>query len=1173
MSTPPPPKPPIRPPGLPTPRKPEAVQPVSEARAEAIFNGAVALPESAREEFLAVECRGDEALLARVQVLLAAHSDVSEFLDEPQITPEIEEQLARLKPEEAGERIGPYKLLQQIGEGGFGIVWMAEQDKPVRRRVALKILKMGMDTKEVIARFEQERQALAMMEHPNIAKVFDAGATQYGRPFFVMELVRGVKITEYCDEQQLPTEARLALFILVCQAVQHAHQKGIIHRDLKPSNILVTINDGEPVPKVIDFGVAKATQGRLTDATLFTQFEQMVCTPLYMSPEQAELTSLDIDTRSDIYSLGVLLYELLTGHTPIDTETMRQAGMDEIRRIIREVDPPRPSARVKTFDGAEMTTAAKRRHTDAAKLPGALRGDLDWIVMKCLEKDRKRRYDTANGLALDLQRHLANEIVTARPPTAGYLLSKLIRRNKLAFAAGTAIAASLVIGIAASVWQAVRATKAEREQRTLRTAAESARVGEATQRQAADAARAEETKLRKLAQLEAYAADMKAAQAALQQSSRLQAVTLLNQYWPKPGEPDLRGIEWRYLWQAAKGDEIYTWKHPGRVAGAQFSPDGRQVATACFDGMLRIWNVASGKLVTQFDRGVSDDSVQVSFCYAPDGSTLATASRDGIVLLDCATWRVKRTVELPEAARTAVETMSLVWSPDGQWLAAKPNNRGVRFWNTESWESFTLPGGSMGRICFSPDSKALAVCRSNGVIESWEIATRTKTVTFSAGASANPDDNYESWFLARFSPQGDQMVSASGAGFVALWDVASAKAVWAHQAHRSRIFGLAFSHDGKRFASGGFDQLIHVWDAATQEKVMTLQGHLNEVWSLEFSPDDRYLLTSSKDGTVKLWDAQTKPQPNHWLLEQGEWAVGFTPDGRGLISISSGGTAVRHWDGSQMTRSLPCASPFQKDTTVFSPESQSLYALRPGGEVQVHDAGTLKVKRSFKIADPCTMIYRVSPDEHWLAGRGATARELRLWDGASGESVALITELQSGSNSRDLAVFSPDSRLLALATGTREVKLWDIAKRQFVRTLPPHPWHVYAISFSRDGQHVASSSWEGDVRIFEVATGREVVAPLHGHGSGVHGHCFSPDGATLVSGGDDSSVRFWNVTTGREMLVFPNAYNQAARLPFLSPTGELVVWRDFAQDLRVRVEAIPTLIAIEKARAAESTAR
>ncbi len=454
-----PPPPPPRPSG--SPKMP--TRPKTPGKAEMTFNSALERPTAEREAYVVQACGEDTVLMAEVRELLKAYEAAEGFMKtEGPLSPEVEEQLARLKPEEAGDVIGAYKLREQLGEGGFGTVWVADQAHPVRRRVALKIIKLGMDTKEVIARFEQERQALAMMDHPNIAKVLDAGATQFGRPFFAMELVRGVKITEYCDEHKLSTQERIELFITVCQAVQHAHQKGVIHRDIKPSNILVTVNDGVAVPKVIDFGVAKATQGRLTEQTVYTQFQQMIGTPLYMSPEQAEMTSLDIDTRSDIYSLGVLLYELLTGHTPIEQDTLARVGLDEIRRLIREVDPPRPSIRLKTLDGAEMTTAATRRKTEPAKLAGTLRGDIDWIVMKCLEKDRGRRYDTANGLALDLQRHLKNEVITARPPTAGYLLGKLIRRNKLAFAAGAAIAASLVIGIAASVWQAVRAKSAER---------------------------------------------------------------------------------------------------------------------------------------------------------------------------------------------------------------------------------------------------------------------------------------------------------------------------------------------------------------------------------------------------------------------------------------------------------------------------------------------------------------------------------------------------------------------------------------------------------------------------------------------------------------------------------------------------------------------------------------
>jgi eukaryotic-like serine/threonine-protein kinase len=432
-----------------------------ETPAKALFIRALDLPELERAGFLMEACGTNAELHLEVQRLLVDAARADALFGDTAGETLVSATPATLSTEGEGDRIGPYKLLQQIGEGGFGTVWMAEQDKPVRRRVALKIIKLGMDTKEVVARFEQERQALAMMDHSNIARVYDAGATALGRPFFVMELVRGVKITDFCDDQGLSNEERIGLFIEVCQAVQHAHQKGIIHRDLKPSNILVTVNDGKAVPKVIDFGVAKATQGRLTDGTLFTQFEQMIGTPLYMSPEQAEMTSLDVDTRSDIYSLGVLLYELLTGRTPIDMASMAKAGMGEIRRLIREADPPRPSQRLRTLDGNELTTAAKRRHTEAGKLPGTLRGDVDWIVMKCLEKDRQRRYDTANGLALDLQRHLKNEVITARPPTTTYLLGKLIRRNRAAFAAGAAIVVSLVIGTGVSVWHAVRATQAE----------------------------------------------------------------------------------------------------------------------------------------------------------------------------------------------------------------------------------------------------------------------------------------------------------------------------------------------------------------------------------------------------------------------------------------------------------------------------------------------------------------------------------------------------------------------------------------------------------------------------------------------------------------------------------------------------------------------------------------
>jgi serine/threonine protein kinase len=450
---------------------------------EALFEKALKFRPEERAAFLTGACGADKELRARVEELLRAHANTGEFLP---TNPGPQKTMVLSISEQPGDRIGRYKILQQIGEGGCGVVYMAEQQEPVRRRVALKVIKLGMDTKSVIARFEAERQALALMEHPNIAKVLDAGATETGRPFFVMELVRGIKITDYCDEAKLSTRERLDLFIQVCSAIQHAHQKGIIHRDLKPSNILVTINDGAPVPKVIDFGIAKATTGQqLTDKTLFTAYEQFIGTPAYMSPEQAVMTSLDIDTRSDIYALGVLLYELLTGRTPFDPKELLQSGFDEMRRTIREVEPARPSTRLSTMMEADLTSVAQRRHLDAPRLIHLLRGDLDWIVMKALEKDRSRRFETANALAMDIQRHLSNEPVTARPPSSFYRFQKLVRRNKTAFAAVGAVMAALVLGLGGSLYmyaqqkQALRrAIAAENEQAELRRKAEAGLAAE-----------------------------------------------------------------------------------------------------------------------------------------------------------------------------------------------------------------------------------------------------------------------------------------------------------------------------------------------------------------------------------------------------------------------------------------------------------------------------------------------------------------------------------------------------------------------------------------------------------------------------------------------------------------------------------------------------------------------
>ena len=457
-------------------------------REEAIFDAVLALAAEQRAAYLNQACGEDTQLRRRVELLLRSHDHAGEFLD-PALRAGTNRTLVvnpTAPSEKPGDIIGHYKIREKLGEGGCGVVYVAEQTEPVRRRVALKVIKLGMDTRSVIARFEAERQALAMMDHPNIARVLDAGATETGRPYFVMELVRGIKITDYCDQNHLNTSKRLELFVQVCHAVQHAHQKGIIHRDIKPSNILVTLHDGVPVPKVIDFGIAKATEGRLSDLTVYTELRQFIGTPAYMSPEQAEMSGLDIDTRSDIYSLGVLLYELLTGRTPFDAQELIQSGLDQMRRTIREKEPMRPSTRLSTMLVADLTAVAKRESAEPPKLVHFIRGDLDWIVMKALEKDRMRRFESASGLALDVHRFLKNEPIEARPPSGLYRFQKWVRRNKTAFAAAAAVVAALVLGLGLSLYLFIqerhalrservalqRAVAAERRQAELREQAE-----------------------------------------------------------------------------------------------------------------------------------------------------------------------------------------------------------------------------------------------------------------------------------------------------------------------------------------------------------------------------------------------------------------------------------------------------------------------------------------------------------------------------------------------------------------------------------------------------------------------------------------------------------------------------------------------------------------------------
>jgi WD40 repeat protein/serine/threonine protein kinase/tetratricopeptide (TPR) repeat protein len=842
-----------------------------------------------REDFLSKTCGADSALRREVEELLQAEAAAGLFLPEKPTAPRMPagllataeaggdtDRLDTPIAEKPGDRIGRYKLLQKIGEGGCGVVYMAEQEQPVRRKVALKIIKLGMDSRQVIARFEAERQALALMDHPNIARIFDAGVTGLspfeisnvsdlnsqitrGRPYFAMELVRGIKITTYCDRHELSTRQRLELFTQVCQAVQHAHQKGIIHRDLKPSNILVTEDDGVPVPKVIDFGIAKATEGRLTDQTLFTAFEQFLGTPAYMSPEQAAMTILDIDTRSDIYSLGVLLYELLTGTTPFNTKALLAVGLDELRRTIRETAPVRPSTRLSTMLAGEQASTARRHQTEALKLVNLLRGDLDWIVMKCLEKDRTRRYDTANGLAADIKRHLNCEPVIARPPSRFYEFQKTLRRHKIGFAATGAVILALAAGVVVSTLEAVRARRAERDQARLRDRAQ--RLLSTVEVQRAQTYFAADDAARGLAFLAS----------GLRQNPMDDVVAhqLVN-------ELSLRGWLMPALAPLQHSDALYA---------AEFSPDGRQMATASYDGKAWIWDTASGKrLVGPLQHQAAIRSIR----FSPDGRYVATASWDGTARV----WDAKTGQPVTQPLQHSQEVWSAEWSPDGRFLVTASYDSTAKVWDIKTSEAVaTLQHHSkVAWAEFSPDGRWVATASWDRTAQVWEALTGRPV-------SSHPLTHKREVWMIRFSPDARRVATASWDQTAQLWDPQTGEPLATEPLqHTGPVVSVKFSPDGQRVLTASWDGTARLWDAATGKPIGTPMRHRKELERADFSPDGQLVATASLDHTARLWDARTGLPLSEPLFHEAEVRSAlFSPDQRKLLTASDDHSA-RLWD-------------------------------------------------------------------------------------------------------------------------------------------------------------------------------------------------------------------------------------------------------------------------------------
>jgi WD40 repeat protein/serine/threonine protein kinase len=1072
-----------------------------------------------RDAFLAQACANDDALRQSVENLLANHEQSGSFLTLP--AGPIGPTGTRLVPvnEKPGDKIGRYKLLQQIGEGGCGVVYMAEQEEPVRRRVAIKVIRLGMDTKSVVARFEAERQALALMDHPNIAKIFDGGATDSGRPYFVMELVRGIKITDYCDQAHLSTEERLKLFIQVCQAVQHAHQKGLIHRDIKPSNILVTVNDGVAVPKVIDFGIAKATDLRLTDKSYFTEFHVFIGTPAYTSPEQAEMSSLDVDTRSDIYSLGVLLYEMLTGQTPFPAERLLQSGLDEMRRIIREEEPLRPSTRLTSLGLAEATDLSQKRQVKIPALASAIRGDLDWIVMKALEKDRTRRYATSLELAADIQRHLNSEPVLAGAPSSLYKLQKLVRRNKLAFTAAGAIALALLFGLVATQRQAMRAMKAERAARSAesaeKTQAEQARTDRDRAVRAESDARVQALAAKDgwaMARRNAYAAEINVAFQALAENNLGRARDLLDRQRPKAGEEDLRGFEWRYLWQLCQGDELETFSDDAGH-GAAFSPDGKLFA--CSGGKIFVRESASRKLVATLDRSAT------TLSFAPRAKLLASGHDSGVTLWDTETWQEVRS--LPDT------TQGCRFSPDGRWLVTGAP-AGWRLWNTQTWEpTGDCPGTSPERwygrnaSAFSPDSQFLVTGASEVAnivdhLRVWRLPglEELPAIRFGGFGGGIPPVS------VAFSADGKQLIVGYWTGQIVVWDFATRNVVATLHEHTGSVTAIGLAADGKSFATTSTDRTVNVWDSATFKLLVRLRGHVGEVWAGAISPDGSLVVSGSADETTKLWSTRTRH--NDTVLDGPGIMLGFLDGGRQLVSFST--NSVCMWtpeNGARVDFPVP---PNWRTIRGLSGKSfglkptEPLYAVgRSDGSIELWPL-TMDAKPTIWPAhDEGVGAVAFSADGKQLATSSANG-EVKIWDAATRRQTVRIEPVGC---SLVCLEFSPDGRTLAGAGASDRVWVWDAATGGTVVELGDHGYMVFAVAFSPDGRLLATTAMPADeAHLWELPSGRP-LATLKGHVQGLTAVAFSPDGKTLATASYDRKVKLWNVATHQELATFPFA--------------------------------------------------
>jgi WD40 repeat protein/serine/threonine protein kinase/tetratricopeptide (TPR) repeat protein len=1077
--------------------------------AEEIFHEAIEINDpQKRAVYLDQACQGNPELRLEVEALLRADDRAGSFLEAPAGNASV----TLDKPpsiDGPGTTIGRYELLELLGEGGMGLVYLAEQKEPVRRKVAFKIIKPGMDSKQVIARFEAERQALAVLDHPNIAHVFDAGCTETGRPYFVMEHVKGLSITRYCDEHKLTIEQRLRLFERVCEGVQHAHQKGIIHRDLKPSNILVTMQGDKPVPKIIDFGIAKAITQPLSGATILTYQGQLLGTPEYMSPEQVDFATQDIDTRSDIYSLGLVLYELLAGVLPFESKSFAKAGLAEIQQTIREQEPASPSIRLTSL-GEKAKAIAASRGTQVVPLARRLHRELEWIPLKAMRKDRCRRYRSASEMADDIHNYLTGRPLLAGPETALYRVQKFIRKHAGSVATVALVATAVVLGLVISTVMYFEAENAREKETAARARAEQA---ERTAQQQRDLAERRAEEYRRAV----YVTNLSMAKDALKEGDLERARKSLESC-----PEDLRRWEWSYLWYVCdqlKGPLV---GHDDRINSIAVSPDGRYLVSGSDDETVRIWDLATGGEAKVLGR---HEGRVYSVAYSPDGTRVASHGEDEVVKI----WDVQSHSEVMTLRHHADYISRVSFSPDGKLIASGSYDGTVKLWDAitgQEQKALRGPDTWLYATAFSPDGRYVAAAATDDTIRIWDVAAGAESMVLRG-------DEFAVMAIS-FSPDGTRLASGSFDGTVRLWNTNTGDELRAWRGHTGTVnltvsavtsipfvvTSIAFAADGRRLVAGYQDGTMKVLDAGAGTEIATLGGHSAAVRSVVWRRDDQ-IVSAGDDGAIKIWDSVVSrkffalPRQTSEVL-----ATAASPDGTRVASFRH--LAIELWDvASGKEIGTLCPLHEYASCLAFSPDGRRIASGGSDDNVVIWDAiaGGRIMTLMGHAADISSVAF--SPDGKRLAS-GSADNEIRIWDVITGTQVAILSgPIDSLIRHRyrpvTRIVFSPDGRRVVSAGADGTIRVWDTATTQQVITMRGHTSVILGLAMSPDGKWIASCGYDHTIRFWDASTGTESKV-LRGQDGRVWSVAFSPDGERIVSTSDFGGVTVWEFPSGNELI-------------------------------------------------------